>query len=390
MQVEVLAVLLLDTIDDLLVVRRTERRADQGLRLATGEQHGTVLARDEVGHDRDLANLVPSATVDAAAGEDLLTLDLLLEVVEEVLHLFRLGLQIVAVETFRERCDAVLADLVAGIVTNVLAVDADRTLERVLELEDLGLQIVVERGSDMLHLGLAGDLLDLVDQRDDVLDRVAGHLERVDHLGLGQLLGGTLHHRQAVLVARNDEVEARVRATVLVGRERDEFAVDVRDAHGAEAGVEGQAGDADGGEGRDHREDVRVVRAVVLQHVGHHLDLGLVAVREHGPDRAIDHAHGQDFLGGRATFTLEEAAGDLARRLGLLAVVADQGEEVDVFAGLARGHRCEDLGLAERGDDGTASLAGHLAGLEGDVVSGDLRRDALVSVHHVLVSRCYV
>ena len=38
----------------------------------------------------------------------------------------------------------------------------------------------------------------------------------------------------------------------------------MRDPHGAEAGLEGQAGDADGGEGRDHREDVAEPRRLAL------------------------------------------------------------------------------------------------------------------------------
>ena len=47
-EVEVLLVLLLDAIDDLLVVGRAERRADQGLGLTAREEHGAVLARVEV------------------------------------------------------------------------------------------------------------------------------------------------------------------------------------------------------------------------------------------------------------------------------------------------------------------------------------------------------
>ena len=54
-------------------------------------------------------------------------------------------------------------------------------------------------------------------------------------------------------------------------------------------------------------------------------------------DRAVDQARGERFLLRRATFALEEAAGDLARGVGLLDVVDGQREEVLAGLGVLRG-----------------------------------------------------
>ena len=61
------------------------------------------------------------------------------------------------------------------------------------------------------------------------------------------------------------------------------------------------------------------------------IDLGLagVALGEERPQRAVDHARGEDLLLVRPALALEEAAGDLAAGVGVLAVVDGQGQEVD-------------------------------------------------------------
>ena len=44
---------------------------------------------------------------------------------------------------------------------------------------------------------------------------------------------------------------------------------------------------------------------------------------------------GQDFLGGGPAFALDEAAGELAGGVGLLAVIDDEGEEIAALVGFA-------------------------------------------------------
>src|SRR5207249_6143451 len=67
---------------------------------------------------------------------------------------------------------------------------------------------------------------------------------------------------------------------------------------------------------------------VGAQHRADHLRLVLVALRPERPDRAVDHARGQDRALCRPSFTLEEAAGDLACRVHALLDVDGEREEV--------------------------------------------------------------
>ena len=95
MQVERLAVLLLDTVDNQLIVRGTQGGRDQGLGLTTGEEHGTVLTGNEVRNDGDLADLVRSTAIRTLTRKDLVTLNIALEVMED--RLSSLGLSGVVV-----------------------------------------------------------------------------------------------------------------------------------------------------------------------------------------------------------------------------------------------------------------------------------------------------
>src|SRR5438093_4731927 len=69
---EALGVFALERVDDLLVLARAERGSDDRLRLAAGEEHRAVHARQQRRADRDRANGARVATVDARlAVEDL-------------------------------------------------------------------------------------------------------------------------------------------------------------------------------------------------------------------------------------------------------------------------------------------------------------------------------
>ena len=94
-------------------------------------------------------------------------------------------------------------------------------------------------------------------------------------------------------------------------------------------------------------EEVGLARAVALDERGVDLDVVVVAVGEERTDRAVAHARGEDLLGGRTRFALEEAAGELARGVELLAILALQGEEIDPLARrIGIRDRREDPGIA--------------------------------------------
>src|SRR5699024_8176260 len=92
---------------------------------------------------------------------------------------------------------------------------------------------------------------------------------------------------------------------------------------------------------------------------------------EAGTQRAVDQATGQDRVLGGTTLASEEAAGDLARGVGLLFDVDRQREEVGTLTGFLGTVRSrKDAGLTECGDDRTLGLRGEKARRKGDGLVG--------------------
>ncbi len=73
-------------------------------------------------------------------------------------------------------------------------------------------------------------------------------LECVKHLGLGQFLGGTLHHANAIVVASDHKVQTAILATTGVVRENAELTINVSHAGCRHGGFEGQSAHANRGE----------------------------------------------------------------------------------------------------------------------------------------------
>ena len=73
---------------------------------------------------------------------------------------------------------------------------------------------------------------------------------------------------------------------------------------------------------------------------------------------------GEDFLGGGPALALDEAAGELAGGVGLLAVIDGEGEEIAALVGLALDGGHERHGVAVADHDGAVGLLGQLAGFE--------------------------
>ena len=236
-----------------------------------------------------------------------------------------------------------------------------------LRLLELGRELLVEP-LRLAHLA-AQVLLRLA----ELADLLMREVERLEEHVLGHLVGAGLDHRQAVLRADDDQVERGLLEVLLVRRVEDELAVDAADAHGAHRAEERQR--------RDHQRRRRPVDAedvvrrdeVGRQHGADHLHLVAEALRPERPDRAVDHAGRERRALGGAPLTLEEAAGDLAGRVGPLLDVDREREEVRAFARLrpADGRR-EHHRVAGAHHDRPVRLLGELAGLEGDLLAADL------------------
>ncbi len=356
-----------------LLLERAERGDRQGLRLAAGEQRRAVRARGDADLDRDRADLFVVAAVGALlVDRDALADDRLLEAVERELRLLavlgvRVGLWVAGV---------LLEDGGLDGLRRILALELVDHLGRGVELRavagaDLVEEVLVDDGRLDRELRLAGLLGELALGGTELADRVVGDVERVEDLGLGDLVRPGLDHQDGLVGAGDDQVEIGVADEVLLARIDDEVAVHLADAHGADRRRERDLGQHQRRGGAVHREDV--VGVLVIDADGDRDELGLVvpALGEERADGPVDHAGRQRALLAGTTLALEERAGDLARGVHALLDVHRQREEVDVTEVAHRG-RVEHHGVALADDDGAGGLLGHLAGLERDLGACDL------------------
>ena len=239
---------------------------------------------------------------------------------------------------------------------------------------DVGEQRLVE------HRRLDGGLL-LADfrcqvalQRADLLDLRVRDVERVEDLGLRDLVRAGLDHQDRVLRARDDEVEVGALEQVLLVGVHDEVAVDLADPHRPDGAREGHVGDHQRRRRAVHREDVVGMYVVDRNRDRDEMRLVVPALREQRTQRTVDHARRQRSLLARAPLALEERAGDLPGGVHALLDVHRQREEVDVALTAGGGGR-EDHRVALADDYGTGGLLGHPAGLERDLAAGDLHGD---------------
>ena len=233
-----------------------------------------------------------------------------------------------------------------------------------------GLEPLRDRAVEPLRLAGAGaELLLGLAQLDDL---AVGQLERLEELLLGHLVGAGLHHRQAFLRADDDEVERALLRALGKRRVDDELAVDQADANAADRAEERHRRDHQGRGDAVDREDVVRGDHVRREDGGDALHLVAVALRPERPDRAVDHARGQDRPLGGASLALEEAAGDLPGRVRPLLDIDREREEICALTGVGAALRGrKDHGLAGADDDCAVCLLGELARLEGDVLPTD-------------------
>jgi hypothetical protein len=231
----------------------------------------------------------------------------------------------------------------------------------------LGLELLGQVGLEPLRLPRL--LAELLLRLAELHDLAVGELEGLEHRVLGDLVGAGFDHRQRLLRADDDQVEGRVLLGLLQSRVDDELTVDAADPHSAHRPEEGQRRHHQRGRGAVDAQDVVRGDEIGAEDRADHLHFVLVARRPQRPDRAVDHARGQDRALGRAPFALEETAGNLPGGVHALFDVNGEREEVRAFAGLhpPRGGR-EHHRLARADDDCAVGLLGELAGLERDVL----------------------
>ncbi len=228
MQQEALLIGALKAVDILLVFARAERRDDERLRLAAGEEGGAMRSRQHADLGEDRPHRADVAPVDAdACVEDVPAHHLGLQVMENLVDLL-----------FREACLAALGeefggdfrlDRVDGVVALLLGGDLVGLAQfRLGDPAHRRLDVALVGDDEIARLlgGFFGQLDDRVDHRLEAA--MAGH-DGLQHHRLGELLRLQFDHQHGVARAGDDEIERRFLQFV-DGRVQLQGAVDVADA----------------------------------------------------------------------------------------------------------------------------------------------------------------
>jgi hypothetical protein len=209
-------------------------------------------------------------------------------------------------------------------------------------------------------------------------------MQGLDEFAFGHFLGRAFDHDDIGLIADVNEVEVALLA-LRVGGVGDELAVDATDAHRADGTREGNVGDAEGGGGTVHAQDVGVILAVGAEQERDDLGIVEITLREKRPQGAVGHPAGEDFFFGRPAFAFEVAAREQPGGGGLFLVFNREREKVlPGFEFGGRNSRHDDDGFAHLHGHGTVSQTGDFTGFDDDVGGADAARHT-VGTHGFLV-----
>ena len=272
-----------ERLDALLVLAGAQGRGDQRLGLAAGKDGRAVRAGQNLGLHGDLADLVALAAADAQAGvEHHAAHVVVLEVLDEALD-GPLGGEVLLAHLLGKLGGDRTLGVAERLVALLLLGDGVGGLDGLEgELAHALLEVLVRGREHEGALGLAVRCAHLFLRLDFGLDRLVGKEERLDHVGLGDLLGAALDHHDRVLGGGDDEVEIGGRA-LLGGRVGDELAVDAPNAHAGDRSVEGDVRQVQRRGGRGDRVDVGLVDVICGDHRGDNLRLVEEALGEQRP-----------------------------------------------------------------------------------------------------------
>jgi hypothetical protein len=114
----------------------------------------------------------------------------------------------------------------------------------------------------------------------------------------------------------------------------------------------------------DERHHVCVILLIGRDHIDKDLDFVLESFREKLANLSVDDARLEDFRIGGPAFSLDEAAGNLARRVGLVLVLYEEREEWEGTFGVTDRYCRENHRLAKLDQCGSCCLLRHAACLD--------------------------
>jgi len=339
--------------------QRGKRGNGQHLRLAAGEQARAVHARDHADLGIERADLVHLAAVNAVTGEQPLLDDLLLHLVEDLVHELHHVRMLVEIFLLHGGDPLVHARLAHVLVVGVHAVLHGLHLVGAQEVE----QLLVKGGVLILELRLA-DLADhLVDEVEHGLQMRMRLHDALVHDVVRHLIGLGLDHDDLLVGGGDGGDHAVGLALLLRGVEEVLLPVPAEDDAG-DGAVERHVGNAHRGARADHGGDLRAAVTVDGQHLAGDDDVVAQVAREERAHRAVDQAAGQH--GGQAGLALaaHEAAGDAADGVELLIEVHGQREVIHTVLRAGGSRAGDEHGrLAVADEDGGVAQLGELAGL---------------------------
>ena len=242
------------TVNDLFVLLRTQRRNDQSLGFTTGKQCGTVGARKHALADFDRAHGLRVAAVDTRFAIQNLGADKLgFHFEKDAGHFVGIN-SVVAREAF------VLGqffidhgiDFTQLVIAGLLATDGISFLQTGIgQFGDTGDQFFVLRSRLPIPSGLAGFFNQFVDGVDGHLLLFMTEHHSVEHHVFGQAIGFGFNHEHGAFGAAHHQIQTAV-LHLRQFRVANEFAVDVAHAAGADRAVKRNAGNRQRGRSAQH------------------------------------------------------------------------------------------------------------------------------------------
>ena len=380
MQHETIELILLEEqVETLHVFLGAERERGERLRLASREERRAVNAGEQAHLAGTFANLVESAAIGTSAGiQDIVAENIFAKTFKSALgegallvH-FLLGLFGNGGEDFfLERIHQVVAFflwMLFGVqrIVEPVAVFLFQILVDAF-IEGQGLD------HDFFRLELAVKLLN---GRDNLLNLRVAKFESVNNGFFGNFQRAGFDHDDGFFRAGNDDIQ---QALLLLsnGRVGDELAIEQTNANAGDGLLKRQIRGIASRRCAGNRDDIGIIVAIGGKH--HADNLGFIAPSfgEQRAERAVNQPGSENLFFGRASFALEEAAGNLSCRVGIFAVVHGERKKISIVG--YRRHTCrgEHDRIAVARHNGAVGLFGNFSSFENQRPSADFDGDLM-------------
>ena len=345
-----LADFVVETVELLHLGDAAQRAAGQDLGLSSGEHAAAVNSRQDArfapnGSDLGQLSAVGTDAVVEDLGADLLFLHRVENFADVLLALGELLFEMsvdIRVEVFFRLLSLLSVKVLEHLVHLLVRIRSDSRVDLFGGMIEVGLE-----------LGLAHLLLNVLDERDDLLDLFVTEQNRADHLLFGQLVGARFDHQDRLFGAAERQVQSAPVTLLGVGVDHI-LTVDIADddrtgrprPRNVRNGQRDRAADHRIHFGRNvgvHRKAGRDDRDVIVEALG-----------EQRTERSVDQSRRQDRLVAGSALALFETAGDLADGVHLLLKVYAEREKVDALARSLRHRRVDHDGGVAASDQAAA------------------------------------